>query len=67
MLLSKIATCISYSADSYLLSHKGITLLMVPLTYEGLAGIKRLILLLYMWLDVAVKPLKYVNTLWLQL
>ena len=40
---------------------------MVPLTYEGLAGMKRLILLLYMWLDVAAKPLKYVNTLWLQL
>ena len=38
---------------------------VLPLTYEGLAGIKRLILLLYIWLDVAVKPLKYVNTLWL--
>ena len=39
VLLSKIATCISYNADSCLLSHKGITLLMLPLTYEGLAGI----------------------------
>ena len=39
---------------------------MLPLTYEGLAGIKILILLLYIWLDVAVKPLKYVNTPWLR-
>ena len=42
-------------------------LLILPLTYEGLAGMKRLILLLCIWLDVAVKPLKYVNTLWLPL
>ena len=58
MLLSRIATCISYSADSCFLSHKGIILLMLTLTYEGLAGIKRLILLLYtvaIWLDAAVK------------
>ena len=48
-------------------SHKGIILLMLPLTYEGLAGIKCLMLLLYIWLDVAVKPLRYVNTLWLRL
>ena len=40
---------------------------MLPPTYQDLAGIKRLILLLYIWLDVAVKPLKYVNTLWLPL
>ena len=26
-------------------------------TYEGLAGVKRLVLLLYIWLDVAVMPL----------
>ena len=50
--------CISYSADSCLLSHEEIILLMLPLTYEGLVGIKHLILLLYIWLDVAVKPLK---------
>ena len=31
--------------------------MILPLTYEGLAGIKLLILLLYIWLDVAVKPL----------
>ena len=37
---------------------------MLPLTYESLAGIKHLILLLYIWLDVTVKPLKYVNTLY---
>ena len=42
-------------------------ILILPLTYEGLAGIKHLILLFYIWLDVAVKPLKYVNTLWLPL
>ena len=30
---------------------------MLPLTYEGLPGIKHLILLLYIWLDVAVEPL----------
>ena len=59
--------CISYSADNCLLSHKGIILLMLPLTYEGLAGIKCFILLLYIWLDVAVKPLKYVNILWVLL
>ena len=47
--------CISNSADSCLLSHKGIILLILLLTYEGLAGIKHLILLLYMWLDIAVK------------
>ena len=64
VLLSRIATCISYSTDSCLLSHKGIIFLMLPLTYDDLAGIKRLILL---WLDVAVKPLKYANTLWLRL
>ena len=42
---------------------------MLSLTYEGLPGIKLLILLLYIWLDIAVKPLKYVyyNTLWLWL
>ena len=38
---------------------------MLPLTYEGLADMKHLILLLNIWLDVAVKPSKYVNTLWL--
>ena len=62
-------TCMPYSADSCLLSHNdiGIILLMLPLTYKGLASIKRLILLLYIWLDVAVRPLEYVNTLWLWL
>ena len=35
---------LSYSADNCLLSHKGIILLILPMTYEGLAGIKRLIL-----------------------
>ena len=66
MLLQRIATCISYSADSCLpaIPHIGIILLMIAsyhsVTSEGLAGIKRLILLLYIWLDVAVKPLKYV-------
>ena len=61
--------CIPYNEDSCLLPHKGIILLMLPLalSYEHLAGIKCLILLLYIWLDtqVAVKPLKYVNTPWL--
>ena len=59
----------SYNADSCLLSHKGITPLTLSLTYENLASIKHLILLLYTWLaiDIAVKPLKYVNTLWLHL
>ena len=40
---------------------------MLPLTYEDLAGIKHLISLPYIWLDVEVKPLKYVNTLCLWL
>ena len=40
---------------------------MLSLTYERLAGIERLNLLLYIWLDAAVKPLKYVRTPWLQL
>ena len=64
---NRIAMCISYSADSCLLSHKEIVLLMLLLTYEDLAGTKHLILLLYIWLDAAVKLLKYVNTLWLRL
>ena len=38
---------------------------MLSLTYDALAGIKCLNLLLYLWLDVAVKDLKYINTLWL--
>ena len=31
---------------------------MLPLTYKGLAGMKCLILLLYIWLDVAVSAFK---------
>ena len=49
-------------------------LLVLSLTYEGLAGMKSLISICYIRLDiamyniiiiVAVKSLKYVNTLWL--
>ena len=52
----------------YLAHHKGIIFLMLPLTYEGLASMKGLISIHYIRLDMytlAVKPLKYVNTLWL--
>ena len=42
--------------------------LMLPLSYEDLAGMKGLISMHYIRLDIytlAFKPLKYVNTLWL--
>ena len=66
MLLSKIAT--SYSADGCLLSYKGNILLMLPLIYEALAGIKPfdfITLYSYGLIAIVVKPLEYVNILWL--
>ena len=55
---------------NYLLSHKGIMLLMLPLTCKSLFGINSLLLmyistfygLMHM---LTVKPLRCINTLWL--
>ena len=51
-----------------LLSHKGIMLLMLPLTCKGLAGFSSLLLMYIntLWLEqYIVMFLRYINTLWL--
>ena len=42
----------------FYLAHKGIIFLMLPLTYEGLAGMKGLISIHYIRLDMYILPLK---------